>query len=153
MRKKEKMELPEKEESKGTKYLKIGGVVVGIIALIGVFLSFCGKEVYSETINWNNPTVYADNTVISSSDQALITTKIYYGTTGAACLASLSPFVSLGAGILTWTGTLPVTQKGTTTYYCGTSTLGGLESVKSPAVAYLIPFVAPGPPSLINIVK
>lgn len=106
------------------------------------------------TISWDNPTTYTDATPIPTAAQATLTTKIYYATTAAGC-ATGTLFQTVLNGAQTWVGTLPVTAKGSTTYYCATSTIPaeGQESAKSAAVSYTVPFVAPSAPVVINIVK
>lgn len=106
------------------------------------------------TITWNNPTTYEDSTAISAANQATLTTKIYYAATSGGCVTG-SLFQTVLNGSVLWVGTLPVVAKGSTTYYCATSTIPaeGSESAKCPAVSYTVPFVAPTAPVIINIVK
>lgn len=104
---------------------------------------------FAATITFSMPGYYGDGvTPIASADQARITTKIFHGSTSGTCSTQ---FASNAAGVTTWTGTLPVVTKGSTTYYCMTATLDGQESVKSTPTPFTIPFGSPGPPNIILI--
>jgi len=125
------------------------------LVLLALSVLFAALPAQAATIAWDNPTTYTDATPISAGAQAALTTKVYYSTTSAGC-ATGTLFQTVLNGAISWTGTaLPVTVKGSTTYYCGTSTIPaeGQESAKGPAVSYTVPFVAPSAPVLINIVK
>lgn len=122
--------------------------------LISLVLFFMASPVFAQTITWTLPSQYTDNTSISVGDQATITTKIYYATTSVGC-ATGTLFQTILNGATSWgPGALPVTGKGSTTYYCGTAIIPahGLESAKGPPTAYTVPFVAPKAPDVINIV-
>jgi hypothetical protein len=126
-----------------------------VVLFLAIILTFgISSGVWAATIGWDNPTTYTDATPISAAAQATLTTKVYYSTTAAGC-ATGSLFQTILSGAESWSGTLPVTTKGSTTYYCATSTIPaeGNESDRSPAVSYTVPFVAPTAPVIINIVK
>lgn len=128
---------------------------LSVALFLAIALTFgISSGAMASSITWDNPTTYTDATPISAAAQATLTTKIYYSTTSTGCATgALFQTVLNGATLLT--GTLPVTTKGSTTYYCATSTIPaeGQESARSPAVSYTVPFVAPSAPVIINIVK
>ena len=126
-----------------------------VVLFLAIILTFgLSSGAWASTITWTNPTTYDDSTAISAPAQATLTTKIYYAATSAGCTTG-TLFQTVLSGAAQWIGTLPVTAKGSTTYYCATSTIPaeGQESAKSPAVSYTVPFVAPTAPVIINIVK
>jgi len=126
-----------------------------VVLFLAIALLFgISSGAWAATITWSNPTTYDDSTAIGASAQATLTTKIYYAATANGC-ATGTLFQSVLSGAISYSGTLPVTAKGSTTYYCATSTIPaeGQESLKSPAVSYTVPFVAPTAPVLLNIVK
>jgi len=127
-----------------------------VVLFLAIVLLFgLSSGAWSATIAWSNPTTYTDAAPISAAAQATLTTKLYHSTTSAGC-ATGTLFQTVLNGASSWTGAaLPVTAKGSTTYYCATSTVPaeGTESDKSPAVAYTVPLVAPTAPVLINIAK
>jgi hypothetical protein len=126
-----------------------------VVLFLAIILTFgISSGALASTITWTNPTTYDDATPISAPAQATLTTKIYYAATSAGCTTG-TLFQTVLNGAISWVGTLPVTAKGSTTYYCATTTIPaeGLESAKSPAVSFTVPFVAPSAPVLINIVK
>lgn len=127
-----------------------------VVLFLAILFTFgISSGAWASTITWDNPTAYTDSSPISAAAQATLTTKIYYATTSAGC-ATGTLFQTVLNGLKTWTGgALPVTTKGSTTYYCATSTIPaeGQESDKCPAVSYTVPFVAPSAPVIINIAK
>jgi hypothetical protein len=127
-----------------------------VVLFLAIILTFgISSGAWAATISWDNPTTYTDATPISAGAQATLTTKIYYATTSAGC-ATGTLFQTVLSGAELWTGAaLPVTAKGSTTYYCATSTIPaeGQEGAKGPAVSYTVPFVAPSAPVIINIAK
>jgi len=118
------------------------------VFLFALCLIAAWKVAGAETISWNNPTTYVDNTAISVADQATITTRIYHGTTALASTL----LATVTGGLETWTGPIPYT-KGQTAYFRATAELAGQTSDYSPATSYTVPYVAPKAPTTINIVR
>lgn len=135
----------------------IGYALLGFVALVATLVigGFLSSARAAEVFTWSLPASYSDNTPITASTRATITTKIYWASTSAGC-ATGALYTTVLNGVTTYTGNLPTgaSSKGTTSYWCATASIpseGGVESIKGQVTAYTVPFVAPGPPSPITI--
>ncbi len=99
--------------------------------------------------SWSLPTTYTDNSAISASDQALMTTTLYQATSATGPWTAV---YTSAAGATSATGvTLATMSRGSTYYFSATVTLGTYTSDYADPVSYVYGRLAPSKPRNINI--
>lgn len=115
-----------------------------LLVLLILFTFILSGSALSETFTWSNPTTYVDNSAITTANQALIKTHLFWGTSATG---PWTEFAVVSGGLATYTGTPPA-GRGIVAYYTVTAELDSIQSAYMlPAISYTRPFVACKPGS------